>query len=46
MLGGAAPELAVAARRLMALMIEAQLLRAGVDVDSVLAPGPLEDLLR
>ena len=44
MLGGAAPELAVAGRRLMALMVEAKLLRTGLDVDSVLAPGPLTEL--
>jgi NitT/TauT family transport system substrate-binding protein len=46
MLGGATPELAVNGRRLMALMLEAKLLRARVDIESVLAPGPLADLPR
>jgi NitT/TauT family transport system substrate-binding protein len=46
MLGGPAPELAVTGRRLMALMLEAKLLRAGVDIEAVLAPGPLADLPR
>jgi NitT/TauT family transport system substrate-binding protein len=41
MLGGANPELAVTGRRLMALMVDAKLLRAGIDLQSVLAPGPL-----
>ena len=46
MLGGASPDLLVAGRRLMTLMVEAKLLRAPVDIDQVLAPRPLEDLLR
>ena len=33
MLGGPTPELAVTGRRLMALMVEAKLLRAGVDIE-------------
>ena len=41
MLGGATPELAVTGRRLMALMVDAKLLRAGLDIEGVLAPGPL-----
>jgi len=44
MLGGASPELAVTGRRLMALMLESKLLRSGLEIESVLAPGPLERL--
>ena len=46
MLGGATPELAVTGRRLMALMLEAKLLRSRLDIEGVLAPGPLADLRR
>ena len=46
MLGGATPELAVTGRRLMALMVDAKLLRRGLDIEGVLAPGPLADLQR
>jgi NitT/TauT family transport system substrate-binding protein len=46
MLGGPTPALAVAGRRLMALMLEAKLLRSGLDIEGVLAPGPLADLPR
>ena len=46
MLGGTAPELAVTGRRLMALMLEAKLLRAGLEIESLLAPGPLAELSR
>jgi NitT/TauT family transport system substrate-binding protein len=46
MLGGATPELAVTGRRLMALMVDAKLLRTGLDIESVLAPGPLADIQR
>jgi NitT/TauT family transport system substrate-binding protein len=46
MLGGATPELAVTGRRLMGLMVDAKLLRAGVNIEDVLAPGPLADLQR
>jgi NitT/TauT family transport system substrate-binding protein len=46
MLGGQTPELAVTGRRLMALMVDAKLLRAGLDIEGVLAPGPLADLGR
>lgn len=41
MIGGASPELAVSGRRLMGLMLEAKLLRAGLEIEEVLAPGPL-----
>ena len=46
MLGGATPELAVTGRRLMALMLESKLLRSGLDIEGVLAPGPLADMRR
>jgi len=42
MIGGAAPELAVTGRRLMALMVDAKLLRSELEIEGVLAPGPLE----
>ena len=44
MIGGKAPELAVTGRRLMALMLEAKLLREGMKIEGVLAPGPLQSL--
>jgi len=44
MLGGPSPELAVTGRRLMALMLESKLLRSGLEIESVLAPAPLERL--
>jgi NitT/TauT family transport system substrate-binding protein len=44
MLGGAAPALAVTGRRLMLLMLEAKLLRGGVEIEGMLAPGPLASL--
>jgi len=46
MLGGATPELAVTGRRLLALMVDAKLLRPGLDIERVLAPAPLADLLK
>ncbi|MGZ5154062.1 MAG: ABC transporter substrate-binding protein, partial [Burkholderiales bacterium] len=46
MLGGPTPELAVKGRRLMALMVEAKLLRAALDIEGILAPGPLANLQR
>ena len=46
MLGGAKPELAVTGRRLMNLMLEARLLRSSLDIEGVLAPGPLADMPR
>jgi NitT/TauT family transport system substrate-binding protein len=42
MIGGATPELAVAGRRLMALMVDGKLLRSELEIEGVLAPGPLE----
>jgi NitT/TauT family transport system substrate-binding protein len=44
MLGGTNPELVVAGEKLMALMLEAKLLRAGVKIEELLAPGPLAQL--
>ena len=44
MLGGATPELATTGRQLMALMVDAKLLRSEVDIERVLAPQPLADL--
>jgi NitT/TauT family transport system substrate-binding protein len=44
MLGGPTPELAVTGRRLLALMLEAKLLRSSLEIESVLAPGPLQSL--
>ena len=44
MLAGAKPELAVTGRRLLALMLEAKLLSKDVDIEQVLAPGPLQSL--
>jgi NitT/TauT family transport system substrate-binding protein len=44
MLGGPSPELAVTGRRLMALMQEAKLLRSSVEIEKLLAPGPLQNL--
>jgi NitT/TauT family transport system substrate-binding protein len=44
MLGGRTPELAITGRRLMTLMLDAKLLRTGLDIETVLAPGPLESL--
>ena len=46
MLGGKSPELAVTGRRLMALMVDAKLLRSGIEIENVLAPGPLAALPR
>jgi NitT/TauT family transport system substrate-binding protein len=44
MLGGATPELVTTGRRLMTLMVDAKLLRTGLDIEGVLAPGPLASL--
>ncbi|HSS70925.1 MAG TPA: ABC transporter substrate-binding protein [Casimicrobiaceae bacterium] len=46
MLGGATPELMVTGRRLMALMVDAKLLRTELDIQSLLAARPLTDLQR
>lgn len=44
MLGGEKPELVVTGQRLMTLMLEANLLRSGVRIESILAPRPLASL--
>ena len=44
MLGGATPELAVTGRQLMALMLDAKLLRTKLAIQEVLAPDPLASL--
>lgn len=44
MLDGATPGLAVTGERLMALMLEAKLLRSALEIEEVLAPGPLATL--
>jgi len=46
MIGGSPPELVVTGRRLMSLMVDAKLLGGAVDIENVLAPGPLADLAR
>ena len=46
MLGGDTPQLAVTGRRLMSLMLESKLLRTGLQIEDVLAPQPLERLVR
>jgi len=44
MLGGTSPELAVTGRRLMALMLDAKLLKSDLQIGKLLAPAPLEAL--
>jgi len=44
MIGGTAPELAASGRKLMTLMVDAKLLRAPVEIEGTLAPGPLMDM--
>jgi NitT/TauT family transport system substrate-binding protein len=46
MLGGTSPELAVTGRRLMALMVDAKLLRSELHIEDVLAPAPLASMSR
>jgi NitT/TauT family transport system substrate-binding protein len=44
MLAGAPPGLVVSGRQLMTLMVEAKLLRSTLEIENLLAPGPLEKL--
>jgi NitT/TauT family transport system substrate-binding protein len=44
MLAGAAPGLVVSGRQLMTLMVEAKLLRSTLEIEGLLAPGPLQKL--
>jgi len=46
MLAPPTAELALTGRRLMTLMVEAKLLHKDLQIESLLAPGPLEDLPR
>ena len=46
MIGGRSPELATTGRRLMALMVDAKLLRTNIDIESLLAPQPLVDMMQ
>ena len=46
MLGGATPDLAVSGARLMGLMREAKLVKGQVEVEALLAPNPLQSILR
>jgi hypothetical protein len=46
MLGGSSPELAVTGRRLLTLMVDAKLLRPGLEIEGLLAPGPVADLAK
>jgi NitT/TauT family transport system substrate-binding protein len=46
MLGGSPPALVATGRRLMSLMVDAKLLGSPVEIENVLAPGPLADLSR
>jgi len=44
MLAGAAPSLVVSGHQLMTLMVQAKLLRSTLDIEGLLAPGPLQKL--
>lgn len=44
MIGGRSPELVPAGRRLMQMMLDAKLLPAGLQIEEILAPAPLESL--
>ena len=44
MLAGTPPGLVVSGRQLMTLMVEAKLLRSTLEIENLLAPGPLEKL--
>jgi NitT/TauT family transport system substrate-binding protein len=46
MIGGATPQLAVTGRKLLTLMLEAKLLRTGLEIEKILAPGPVANLPR
>jgi len=46
MLAGPAPELIVSGQRLMGIMQETKLLLRPVEVDRLLAPDPLQSMLR
>jgi len=44
MLAGTTPSLVVSGRQLMTLMVDAKLLRNRLDIEALLAPGPLQKL--
>jgi NitT/TauT family transport system substrate-binding protein len=44
MLTGATPSLVTSGRQLMTLMVEAKLLRSRLDIEGLIAPGPLQKL--
>jgi NitT/TauT family transport system substrate-binding protein len=44
MLAGTTPSLVVSGRQLMTLMVEAKLLRSTLEIEGLLAPGPLQKL--
>jgi NitT/TauT family transport system substrate-binding protein len=44
MLAGATPSLVVSGRQLMTLMVDAKLLRSTLEIEGLLAPGPLQHL--
>jgi NitT/TauT family transport system substrate-binding protein len=44
LIGGPAPRLLPSGRRLMDLMVQAKLLRSGLDIEELLAPAPLASL--
>jgi NitT/TauT family transport system substrate-binding protein len=44
MLAGATPSLVVSGRQLMTLMVEAKLIRSTLEIEGLLAPGPLQTL--
>jgi NitT/TauT family transport system substrate-binding protein len=46
MIGGATPQLARTGKALMTLMVDAKLLRAGVPIEKVLAPAPIQSMER
>jgi NitT/TauT family transport system substrate-binding protein len=46
MIGGSPPQLATTGSKLMALMVDAKLLRAPVTIEDVLAPGPLAEMAK
>lgn len=46
MLGGPQPELVTSGTRLLALMVDAKLLRKNVDIRSLLAPQPLQQMMK
>jgi len=44
MLAGATPSLVVSGRQLMTLMVQSKLLRSTLEIEGLIAPGPLQKL--